>query len=377
MGEQDRGGTEAARFLLHRRQIMKKKHIIRMAVFALLSIFVLSFINNFLSVPRGKDVSGLYGFHKEPENSIDVALVGPSETYTSFYSPLAYEKFGFTSYALAVGGMRGSCYPSAVREMEESQDPQVYVLELYGFIYKDQKDEPSIRAWIDSMPDSENRNETIREIVDPGQREDYQKKYRKYHGNWMNRIDCMNVFLDKIRMDRKGYSITKNFATETFAAPPNGETMNYAVSGEGMKYLKEFLDFLNSRGIENVLFVRTPEQIQYKDDQSVEEAVKLIREAGYDYLDMYGLQDEIGIDPQTDFYNPFHCNIYGAEKVTAYLGQYLMDHYEINTDHSKEVTAEWEDCASYNDKVIGRLKDAISKGQKSYRFSQRELLGKE
>ena len=86
---------------------MKKKHIIRIAVFALVSIFVLSFINNFLSVPRGKDVVGIYGFHKEPENSIDVALVGPSETYTSFYSPLAYEKFGFTSYALAVGGMRG------------------------------------------------------------------------------------------------------------------------------------------------------------------------------------------------------------------------------------------------------------------------------
>lgn len=356
---------------------MKKKHIIRIAVFALLSIFVLSFINNFLSVPRGKDVSGIYGFHKEPENSIDVALVGPSETYTSFYSPLAYEKFGFTSYALAVGGMRGSCYPSAIREMEATQNPQVYVLELYGFIYRDQKDEPSIRAWIDSLPNSKNRDETIQEVVDPEQREDYQKKYKKYHGNWVNRADCMNAFLDKARMDRQGYSITKNFATETFAAPPNGETMNYAISKEGMKYLKEFLDYLKDQGIKNVLFVRTPEQIQYNGHPSVNEAVNLIREYGFDYLDMYGLQKEIGIDPETDFYNPFHCNIYGAEKVTAYLGQYLMDHYEINMDHSEEVTEEWEHCASYNDEVTGRLKEGISKGERRYCFTQRELLGKE
>lgn len=356
---------------------MKKKHIIRIAVFALVSIFVLSFINNFVSVPRGKDVVGIYGFHKEPENSIDVALVGPSETYTSFYSPLAYEKFGFTSYALAVGGMRGSCYPSAIREMEETQDPQVYVLELYGFIYKDQEDEPSIRAWIDSLPNSENRDETIREVVDPEKRSDYEKKYKKYHGNWVNRADCMNVFLDKARINRQGYSITKNFATETAVLPPDGQTMNYSISKDGMKYLKEVLAYLKDLGIRNVLFVRTPEQIQYKENQSVDEAVKLIQEAGYDYLDMYDLQDEIGIDPKTDFYNPFHCNIYGAEKVTSYLGQYLVDHYDINMDHSEEVTAEWEDCASYNDDVIGRLKEAISKGKRGYRFTQRDLLGKE
>lgn len=46
-------------------------------------------------------------------------------------------------------------------------------------------------------------------------------------------------------------------------------------------------------------------------------------------------------------------------------------------DHSEEVTAEWEDCASYNDDVIGRLKEAISKGKRGYRFTQRDLLGKE
>ena len=96
---------------------MKKKHIIRIVVFAVVSVLAISFLNSFLSVPRAKDVIGIYAFHKEPEDSIDVALVGPSETYTSFYSPLAYEQFGFTSYALAVGGMRGVCYPSAIREM--------------------------------------------------------------------------------------------------------------------------------------------------------------------------------------------------------------------------------------------------------------------
>lgn len=353
---------------------MKKKHIIRIVVFAVVSVLAISFLNYFLSVPRAKDVIGIYAFHKEPEDSIDVALVGPSETYTSFYSPLAYEQFGFTSYALAVGGMRGVCYPSAIREMEATQDPQVYVLELYGFIYKDQYEEASIRAWVDSLPDSENRDQTIRETVPPEKRRDYEDKYQKYHGNWINRRDCMNAFLDKMRISRQGYSITKNFATETAAMPPDGQTMNYAISEDGMKYLKETLAFLQEQGIENVLFVRTPEQVQYKENDSVDEAVRMIRDAGYDYLDMYGLQEEIGIDPQKDFYNPFHCNIYGAEKITAYLGQYLTEHYEIDTSHTEEVAAEWEHCASCNEEIIGMLKERIEKGQKRYCFAQRDFL---
>ena len=54
------------------------------------------------------------------------------------------------------------------------------------------------------------------------------------------------------------------------------------------------------------------------------------------------------------------ASIYGAEKITAYLGQYLTEHYEIDTSHTEEVAAEWEHCASCNEEIIGMLKEVSS-----------------
>ena len=84
---------------------MKLKHIIRIIIFTILTALIIAFTAVLLSVPSERDVMGVYGFGKEPEDSIDVILIGASEMYTSFYAPLAYEKYGFTSYPLAVSTM--------------------------------------------------------------------------------------------------------------------------------------------------------------------------------------------------------------------------------------------------------------------------------
>ena len=43
-------------------------------------------------------------FYREPENTIDVGLIGASEMYADYSAPLAYQEYGFTSYNLCVAG---------------------------------------------------------------------------------------------------------------------------------------------------------------------------------------------------------------------------------------------------------------------------------
>ena len=43
-------------------------------------------------------------FYREPENTIDVGLIGASEMYADYSAPLAYQKYGFTSYNLLCCG---------------------------------------------------------------------------------------------------------------------------------------------------------------------------------------------------------------------------------------------------------------------------------
>ena len=44
---------------------------------------------------------------------------------------------------------------------------------------------------------------------------------------------------------------------------------------------------------------------------------------------------------QRDFYNKRHTNLVGSEKVTEFVGNYIMENYNLNTEHSEEVKADW------------------------------------
>ena len=92
---------------------MKLKHWIKIIIFAVISILLIVLASSVLCVANEKDTVGIYGFYKEPEDSVSVILIGPSTMYTSFYSPLAYEKYGFTSYSLATSSMTSAAYKSA------------------------------------------------------------------------------------------------------------------------------------------------------------------------------------------------------------------------------------------------------------------------
>jgi len=349
---------------------MKLKHWLRLGAFALLTVLVLSGLTNFLCAPGIIDSVGIYGFYREPENSIDVALIGPSNIHTSFYSPLAYEKAGFTSYALSVSAMRGSCYISAFEEIRATQDPQVYVVDLWGFIYGNQAHPHYFRFWCDVIPSSANRTRTIREVMPEEDWSDYIWRYKKYHGNWVSLAKCVDVWTYKSQINARGYSIVKNFMTNTNIAKEDMPLSDADVSEAGFVCLRELVGYLKEHDIQNVLFIRPLIPTPYSNTPIWDEAVAYLQAEGYDYLDVDAAADEMGIDRSQDFYNEGHCNIYGAEKVTTFLSEYLADHYQINTEHTDQVRAEWDHCASYNDYVLKICKGRTDKRENVFLYEE-------
>lgn len=345
---------------------MKLKHWIRLGAFALTSFWVLSFLTGFLCVTDPVDMHRMYGFYLEPKNSIDVAFIGNSHVFTGFYSPLAYEKYGFTSYALSVRGMKASCFKSAIEEMRARQEPQLYVIEVDGLGEKYQFNDAT-RRWIDTMRDSKNRTRTIRELVqDPEEWNEYQVRYQKYHMNWSNLKQCVQVFREKREMDARGYSIVKSFDTQTNGLPEGDDVNELGVNDDAMRCLEDLIAYLKENQITNVLFLRIPTALTYDEKESFGAAIDYIEQSGYPYLDLNARQEEIGLVAATDYYNRGHNNIYGAEKVTNYLGQYIVDHYDLDLDHTDAVTAQWDDCASHNDKILTTLKARTDQSEGVY-----------
>ncbi len=352
---------------------MKLKHWIKIIIFAGLSIALIAFLSSIVCVGYERDTVGNYGYYKEPEDSISVGLIGPSMIFTSFYSPLAYEKYGFTSFSFSTADMPGSTYKSAVQVLQSRQKPDLYVVDVWGFTYENQLDTINLRRWIDTIQDPEIRTQTVEELIPEEDWDSYKFPLIKYHSRWKNIKSCLKVFLDKKQINKKGYSVTKNFSTHTTIYKYKQKKSKYEIPEEGLKYLDIFLDYCKENGIENVLFVQSIDCVTYEYPDSYYEMLDKIDKAGYDFLNIHNVAEDIGVDQKHDFYNAGHMNVFGTQKSTDYLSKYIVDHYDLNKDYAPEVVKEWDNCASYNDKIMNHLEELTENKTDKYTYAQRDF----
>ncbi len=96
-----------------------------------------------------------------------------------------------------------------------------------------------------------------------------------------------------------------------------------------------------------VLFISQPYFRYEKKIKAAERAewVKdYIKDRGYEFLDLYEYREEIGIDPQKDYsldYNHYHLE--SAEKITHFLGEFLVSHYDLEDKSPKPEYSDWND----------------------------------
>lgn len=91
---------------------------------------------------------------------------------------------------------------------------------------------------------------------------------------------------------------------------------------ENADAMRAMASFCKENGIE-LMFIKTPSPQWTKGQQREVEA--LCAELDVPYLDMHEHLDEIGIDAETDFLDPNHVNTSGAEKVTRYMAEVMLN----------------------------------------------------
>ena len=70
-----------------------------------------------------------------------------------------------------------------------------------------------------------------------------------------------------------------------------------------------------------------------------------IEEEGYPVLDFNAHIETIGLDFSTDFYDyGSHVNALGEGKCTAFLGEYLSQHYDLADRRGQEGYESWDDA---------------------------------
>ncbi|MBD5133220.1 MAG: hypothetical protein HDT38_01920 [Clostridiales bacterium] len=319
------------------------KRLISTVCFLLILVVLL---NGLTFITRDKSESNhILSYYDEEENSLDVVFVGSSHTMCSVYPMELYHEYGITSYDCASSDLALPQVYYLVVEALKTQKPKILVLDISGVAWQNVKSGPPEFAHIqlDNMKWSLNKMTAINDLFEnPGDRLEYYFPLLKFHTRWKELI--LKFYTRWKELSPKDFKSPKDFERTTDVSkgayisevvlenPEPVEIMpeDYVgqISEYAEAYLRKALDYCCSQNVQVLLL--NPPSLEDETDQRKYNAVYAIAEEyGFPYLNLMHHWDDIGFDYTTDFRDTGHCNRSGAEKVTAYMGKFLKENYEL------------------------------------------------
>lgn len=321
---------------------MTKKQFFRVCIFIVLVLFLLVHLTYIIRT-NGAVKDRFVGFYAEKNNTVDAVFIGSSPVPMAIETPRIYGDMGITMYPISSNMQRPVATKYLVEEVLKSQKPELFIFEMRMWGAEDENllgNMAHTREVTDNMKYSINRIKTINAMVDDkDERLTYYFDIFKYHSNWKTLFlwSQFRTLFYAYPEDLKGYLAETDVgpADEPALVP---ESEKKSIPPEQEEYLLDLLDYLEEKEI-NALFVITPYSATSEEQQEYNYMADIIRQRGYEFLDMNRHLDEIELDFSTDIRDyGTHTNVLGAEKITDYLEKYLKETYidtrkALTTDH--------------------------------------------
>ena len=307
-----------------------KKYILRSTLFLL--IFAVLFLGfTHLMVPKTNTAeAGIHdpwakGFLAEPENTIDVLVLGDSELYSCLVPLQIWEEHGITTYTCGTSDQKLYQTESYLSRFFETQSPKLVILET-NVLYRDYSTTDRIpHAFEEFLP------------------------LLRYHDRWKNLTTedlTQPIRFTGIQRD-KGYL----YLTDIQPADPTGY-MAYTdeidpISSKNKEALEKIYAFCQEHGAQ-LLLLSSPSTANW--DYLRHNAVQqLAWDMEIGYIDTNLMPNEIPIDWSLDTRDGGdHLNHDGATKLTLWVGNYLHDTGLFTDKRSDSAYAPWnEDLANF------------------------------
>lgn len=294
------------------------------------------------------------GFYDIEKNTVDVLFLGSSHGVTSFLPQELYNQYGITSYNLGCEqqGMVTSYY--WLREALRYQSPKAVVLECY-FCFPYMVDEPLnteesyTRKAFDFMKWSPVKAEAVKTICGIDRAQDVWSYYfpnARYHTRWEN-LDRN----DYTYGDMASHSELKGFAPLYFYLGEAGENFvphdadSSDEQAEMAPLMLEYLDKITALCEENsISLILTITPAMAADLTKCNAVQAYADEKGLTFISFneQNVYQQMDYQIAEDNCDDGHPNIWGAVKVTDYIGAVLSEQFgiESKTDHQWEETKE-------------------------------------
>lgn len=312
-----------------------------------------------LTIPSFEDEMRIHRFHNEPENSLDVVIIGSSDVYTGFSSALAYRDFGIRSYPYAISGETCLMWKAMVKDILRTQSPDVILIETYGAGYTDKhlrKTEAETYKFLDTIPFSKDKLDMALEMSGKVEKSDtlsFMVPFFKYHGRYGSIYTNLRDGVIPQRRSAsplKGiHNKTARFDTEKLTDLSEVDDVK-KLGKESDRAVRDFMDYCKTIDTK-IVFVKFPTLAKEKGSFMYNKHLKsnmvgrIAEENGFDFISLQKYSHEMGLDGAGDFYDFGHANIYGQQKITRALCGILAEKYGIPSgkrEMSEQNRKDWE-----------------------------------
>ena len=265
----------------------------------------------------------------EPEDMVDVAVLGDSESDTLLSTYQLWKDAGIASY---IGGQSGQWIGESyfsLKKILKRQSPKVVILETNEFFSRG--DASVVR---DSAKSAQELARQMFPIL-------------KYHRFW--KMEPADPKLQTTIFN--GFELRAAVAPYTGGAYMHATDEKTPVTFITRYYLDEIKDLCDTHGTK-LLLVTAPSPAN-QTMQRHNEVQALADNLDVPYLDLNLNTEELGIDWNLDTLDGGdHINYNGCRKVTAYLQQYMQTHYTL-PDRRKDARSEaWDKRAAEFEKLL-------------------------
>lgn len=266
---------------------------------------------------------------KKDNNLVDVLVLGDSESYTSVSPMQLWEEQGITAYVCGQPGQKIYETYSMLKTALEVQSPKIVLMET-NLMFRNPGP-----------------------VADIGKEEETSSKQRtfgiRFYRFWRNILSGK----------KPGEEAYKGFVLRGGVTPfDSGDYMKETKEVQKMpESVRSYMEAIQKLCAEKnatlvLMSAPSPKNYNFKKHNAV---VKYAEENGLTYFDLNLCTNDLGMDWKTDSYDKGdHLNLNGARKVTAWVGKYLKENYEL-TDHRGD-----QDFKAW-DEEIKNYKESVSK----------------
>ncbi len=297
----------------------------------------------------GDYMSSTQQLYATEEDLMDAIFVGSSHVYCGIYPEKLWGTYGIAGFNMSISGQDKNSSYHTIKEVLKTQSPKVVFVDMYGLMFDEHGVQGNVYRNMLAMKPSQNSVELVKDYVEEEEQMDYILRWPIIHTRYKE--------LDKydfVQYEPSVYGRGNYVIWETIPVGKPMEAIECDEVGELGETNEKWLNELYDLSVENdfeLVFMVIPFAATKEDQMIINAAKAFADEKEIDFLDFNKMGEQIYLDYAADFSDAFHLNVNGANKITAYLGEYLSVNYGLLDNRGDVRYWQWDDAFTYYEQL--------------------------